>query len=27
VVSPKKVVLLPSGTTPVLSTFASAQTQ
>lgn len=27
VVSPKKVVLLPSGSTPVLSTFASAQTQ
>ena len=27
VVSAKKVVLLPSGTTPVLSTFSSAQTQ
>jgi hypothetical protein len=27
VVSPKKVVLLPSGSTPALSTFASAQTQ
>jgi hypothetical protein len=27
VISPKKVVLLPSGTTPALSTFASAQTQ
>jgi hypothetical protein len=27
VVSAKKVVLLPSGTTPVLSTFVSAQTQ
>lgn len=27
VISAKKVVLLPSGTTPVLSTFSSAQTQ
>jgi hypothetical protein len=27
VISAKKVVLLPSGATPVLSTFSSAQTQ